>query len=244
MADTLDIGSLKRNPEKIKKCFKIVGNSTVATSDIKIIFPKRFIDKGFCKLDKLTTLLAYYAILDTEDNYAITIAPVAQQLQPSSISMLNIGKSEKDVFICLNFYKDDVVIPNNDCVQDASYFFGILDEFFLKGKIPWYMNYEDVSNMILESERYAGSNIGSNPLGLEILATLVAKDKYGKAYKNSITSANYIFTHNPSYTGLGDVRSYTDTGSKLIGSRLKDGLTSALIEKETKTSDVSSVLRA
>lgn len=244
MADTLDIGSLKRDPNKIKRCFKVVGNSTIATEDIRIIFPKRFIDKGLCQLDKITTLIAYYAILDSNDNYAVAIAPVAQSLQPSSISMVNIDKTNSDVYIVLNFFKDDVVIPNNDCVQDASYLFTILDEFFFKGKIPWYLNYEDVSNLLLESKKYTGSNIGSNPIGLEILATLVAKDKNGEPYKIHIPNHEYIYKHNPKYTGLGDVKSYPDTGAKLIGSRLKDGLTAALIEKETKTSDVSDVLRA
>lgn len=244
MADLLDIKSLKRNPDKIRKSLKQVGDSIVATEELRIIFPKRFVDKGLCQLDKLTSLIAYYCIADNDGNYAITTEPIIQTLSPDSIGLVNINNDNKDPYLVLKFYKDSVVIPQNDCVQDGGVLYDILQEFYINGKVPWYFNYEDLSNVMINSKKYTGTDIGSNPLAAEILTMLVSRNKNGGSYKSTLKDHADVYKSFPMYMGLSDIRSYQDTGARLIGSRLEDGITSALLNKETKTSDASDVLRA
>ena len=50
MADTLDVSTWKRNPKEVAKSLKIVGDQTIATDEIRIIFPERFTSKGLCLL--------------------------------------------------------------------------------------------------------------------------------------------------------------------------------------------------
>nr|DAX15854.1 MAG TPA: hypothetical protein [Caudoviricetes sp.] len=246
MADTLDVSTWKRNPKEVVKSLKIVGDQTIATDEIRIIFPERFTSKGLCSLDKITNLISYYCIADKNDNYAITNDPVFQTFQPDKISMINIKDlpDSNKSYIMLKFNKDSTVIVNNQLVQDTSIMFNILDEFYNNGKIPWYMNYEDIANIFLNSKKYAGSNVGNDPVGFELLSSLISKDKTGlRPYKDILTKREDIFTQKVVYTKLADVQSFRDTASKLIGNYFKDGLASALVENEETSSDISKLLR-
>lgn len=247
MAISLDPKKLTRDAEKIKRLFKTVGETTVVNSDITILFPKRFINKNLCDLDMVTTVIAYYAIIDFKTNtYAITLVPGFQTMKPSSISLYSIGGKgdEKSLYIGLGFKKDDVVVLNNTLVKNSDCLYHILSEFYINGNIPWYMNYEDISNILLECKKYTDTNIGNDPAGLEILASIVARDQNYKAYRETISSRNEIFTKPPYFVGLNNVMAYDNTGSKLIGNYFGDGLTSALIDQETHSSDSSKLLRS
>ena len=234
MAISLDISKLTRDAEKIKKLFKTVGDTTVCTSDITILFPKRFVNKNLCQLDMVN------------NTYAIALAPGFQTMKPSSISLYGLGNKsdEKTLYIGLGFKKDDVVILNNTLVKDSGCLFNILSELFINGNIPWYMNYEDVSNLLLESKKYTDTNIGNDPAGLEILTSIIARDNRFKPYREYIKSRDEIFSKPPTYVGLNNVMAYDNTGSKLVGNYFGEGLTSAILEKETHTSDSSKILRS
>ena len=246
MAEALDVSTWKRDPQAVSKSLKITKDQTIATDEVRILFPERFISKGLCSLDKLTNLISYYCIVDKNNNYAITNDPVFQTLQPDKISLVNIkniGTTDSS-YIMLRFFKDSTIIVSNHLVQDAGIMFNILDEFYNNGKIPWYMNYEDAANVFLNSKLYAGSGVGNDPIGFEILASIVSKDKTGlKPYKDILTTRYDIFKERVTYTKLVNIQGFTDTASKLVGNYFKDGLASAIVEDETSSSDISQLLR-
>lgn len=248
MSKYLDTSNLKRDPDKVRKSLKEVNNTIIATDEIRIIFPQRFAKKGMCNLNTITDLACYYCIIDKNDNYAVTTSPIMQSLKPDNVSLLTINKSagndEKYLYVCLTFYKDSTVITNTSLIQNTDIFFGLMQEFFINGNIPWYLNYEDVANVLLESSKYTGNGIGDNPLALEIITSLISKGLDGKRpFKDIIKKRDDIFKVHPHYIGLSDVLSYSDTGSKLIGSNFELGLTSALNADETKSSDATILLR-
>ena len=123
--------------------------------------------------------------------------------------------------------------------------YDIFDEFFVQGNVPWYLNYDDLSNIFIESKKYANSNIGSDPLAFEILSSIVTRSSEDKKvyYRHLITSGNNKIK--PDYVGLNNpYYSFDNTGAKLIGSRFGAGLNVALVEPEKKTSATSQILRA
>ena len=248
MSKYLDTTTLKRDPAKVKKSLKEVNNAIIATDEVRIIFPQRFTKKSMCNLNTITDLACYYCMIDKNNNYAVTTSPVMQSLKPDNVSLLTINKSsgndEKYLYICLTFHKDSTVITNTSLIQNTDIFFGLMQEFFINGNIPWYLNYEDVANSLLESSKYTGNSMGDNPMALEILTSLISKAPDGrKPFKEILKKREDIFKVNPHYIGLSDVMSYSDTGSKLIGSNFELGLTSALNADETKTSDATALLR-
>lgn len=81
--ENLDIKSLKRNPEAISKLFVVKNDITTVTEEVAVIFPERFINAKLCQLGTTVNVLSLYAIVDSNENYAVCSAPIIQTLSPS-----------------------------------------------------------------------------------------------------------------------------------------------------------------
>lgn len=248
MSMYLDISRLKRDGKKVSKLLKVSGDSTITTEEISIIFPARFKSIGMYEQGtSISALACYYCIMDKNNNYGVTTSPIIQTLVPSFINtkvISNNSTTENDKYIELVFEKGSTVIPNNNLIQNTDIFFSVLQEFFINGNIPFYYNYEDISNVLLETKKYTGNGVGNNPLGIELLTTLICKAPNGRTpYKDFVKNRNDIFKTFPSYVGIGNVLNYSNTGSKLIGNYFEAGITSAIVEPEEKSSDTSVLLR-
>lgn len=241
--ETLNYKNFKRNPDKIKQLLKITGNITTALEDLRIIFPQRYINTGLAILDQKIQLLSVYALADEKDNYAVVSAPIMQVLTPANMTDVSI---EGEIYKVMYFTKNNVMIPNNTLIMKDNFFYNLFKEFFMNGSIPWYLNYNDVTKLFLESKKYANSNIGKDPLSFEILTSIITRDPNNKkVFARQCPLINNVDKTKFSYVGLNNQYfSYDNTGAKLIGSRFGDGITTALVEPEKKTSATSDVLRS
>lgn len=242
--DKLTISGFVRNPDVIKSYFKITKGVTVTNKNIRIIFPERYINRGLAIIGTTIKLVSIYAIVDDEGNYAISRAPIYQEVTPFNISDIMIGDH---VYKELYFRAGDIVINNNTLVKMDNFMYDLFDEFYIKGNIPWYLDYNDVSDLLLETKKYADSNIGKNPLTMEILASLVARDKTNKKtyYRMILKSKKDIKNNPPVYIGLNNIYySFNNTGARIVGGYFGHGVTTAIVDQEQKTSSVSNILRA
>jgi len=238
--DVIDVSKLKRDPSVIKSYFKVTNDITIVNSNIRVVFPERFVTKELASMGATVRLPAIYAIIDEDDNYAITLSPIIQELSPYVINNISVGDV---VYKELLFNKGDVFIINNNLIMQDNFMYDLFDEFYIKGNIPWYLNYDDVSNIFLETKKYANSNIGNNPLTFEILTAITTRDINNKTvfYRTALNNKNKTY---PYYIGLNNIQySFDNTGAKIIGGYMGAGLTNAIISPETKTSRVSEVLR-
>ena len=108
------------------------------------------------------------------------------------------------------------------------------------------MNYEDVSNIFLETSKYASSGIGNNPIVIEILTAIIARVKNNKRilYKDTLKSKADIYSKPPSYIGVSNIHySYDSTSSRIIGGYFKEGVINSVVDPETKTTRVADNLR-
>ena len=239
--DNYKLSSLKRNPNTIKNYFKIVGDTTVVTENVKVLFPARYLDKKLCIISNSVKVLSIYMVVDSRNNYAIISAPIMQDLLPNNINNVSFDGVP---YVELVFSKNDVYIPNNNLVMSDTFMYDIFDEFYIKGNVPSFLDYNDVRGILLETMKYANSSVGKNPLIFELLTSIISRDpKNKKTYFRSIVTTNNKVK--PTYIGLNNVYySYDNTGAKLIGGYFGEGLTTAIVDPETKTSDVSNVLRS
>lgn len=241
--DTIRVDKLKRDPSKIRSYFKRIKTTTVTSQPIQIVFPARYLELKLARIDSLVDLLNMYVIIDSKDNYAVTIAPIIGKYIPESVNYIMIN-SEK--YVALSFKAGETVIANNNMLADDSIIYTLFQEFFLKGNIPWYYNYEDVSNIFLETSKYADSGVGNNPVTIEILTSVLARVANNRKlyFKDSITSRNDIFRRPPGYVGISDIRyNFDSTSSKLIGGYFKEGVINAIVDPETKTTKLADNLR-
>lgn len=237
--------NFKRNPEVIKSYFKVIKDITICTKELKVIFPERFITKEFVFMGSTVRALNIFAIVDEDNNYAVAMAPIFIELAPYNVSDVMI---DNDLNKVLHFRKDDVFIVNNTCVITDGFIYDLFDEFYVKGNIPWFMNYSDVSKILLESKKYAGSNIGDNPLTFEILAANISRTREDKN--------EFIRHHLPNgkidvekldvaYVGLNNIYySFDSTGASLFGGYAKSGMVKSLVNPEETSTTTMDILRS
>lgn len=238
------IKDLKRKPDTILSYFKQVGNALVVKKDITVLFPSRYVNKHLAYMGDTVNVLAIFAIVDDNGNYAIMNIPAMIELSPIMTNEVDIND---DSYMALEFTENDVFTHNINLLQQDGFIYDLFDDFFIQGNIPWYLDYEDLSNILVLSQKYAGSRIGNNPLGLEILTSIAARirsDKtvFFRTLSNDVTKMN---KEKPTYVALQNIYyTFNSTLAKISGSYFKEGITSALVNHEKKKTKLEEIVTA
>jgi hypothetical protein len=233
--DRINTSGFNHKPDVIKNSFEIVNKTTKVNKDIYVLFPEDYVNKKLAILSNVVKLISIYAIVDDDENYAVCVAPVFQELTPINVDIVIVNEEKH---YRLTFSKDSVFIPNNNLLVTDNY-------FYVAGKIPWFLEYNQLSNLLIESNKYANSNIGNNMLTFEILTSIIARDSKDllKYYRLTLKSKEDL-NNKPKYVGMNNIfYSLDNTGAKLIGSYFKKGLVSSLADPEEKSSKLTKILR-
>jgi len=236
--DNLNIAGLKRNPDAIKSAFKKVGDSLIVTKNLRVIYPDRYNNIGLSILGSTVRIISIFAIVDDNGNYAVANLPIFLDLTPTNVSEIAVGANINKV---LHFEEGSVYTENSNLVIDDRFLYDIFNEFYIGGKIPWFMNYDDAISMLARTNKYAGSTLGDNPITMEILGAVIARFNKDKKVFYRQTDMK----QNPDFVGLMNIYfTFDNTVSKIAGSYMSQGITSAIINKEDETTKIEEVLRA
>lgn len=239
--EKFNINRLKRNADSIKKKLKVVGDMTIAKDDLLVMFPTRYIDKKLCFIGNDVKVIGLYAVIDYSNNYGVVSAPIFQNLSPNNISDVEVNNVSYKLLL---FDKDAPFLSSNKLIVSDSFIYNEFSELFLSGNIPWYINYQDLVSVFLETKKYANSNIGNDSMAFEILTSIVSRDPSNKrVYFRQILNKHEDI--NPAFIGLNNLYySFDNTGAKILGNYFGEGVIAAIIDKEKKTSATSEILRA
>lgn len=232
-----DVKKLKRNPDKFKNSFVKTDTITIVDQDLYVMFPSRYIKRelAFINTDYVR-VLGIYVIIDKEDNYCIVRSPIFQEMKPTSVDSATVFNTD---YCVLEFMKDDVFLLNNDLLVSDNFIYDVFDEFFIKGNIPWFLSYNDISKLFEDGKKYCNTTIGDDPIIFEILSSVISRCKLDKTiYFRQDTKSGI------DYVGLNDIRyGFNNTGARLIGGYFKDGIVSAIVDPEKQTTKTSEILR-
>ena len=238
--DDIDITKLKYNPTIIKNKLKIVGEMVMAGDDLMVVFPEHFIKRELAILGSTVKLVSIYCIIDSSYNYAVIASPIFQELSPERITETSIaGKLYK----VLKFSKDTLFLVSDYLVITDNFLYDVFDEFFIKGNVPFYIDYEKLSGLFLESKKYANSNIGTNSIIFEIISAIISRNSNDKTiyWRHSLNKGS---KDNMEYIGLSNIYyAFDSTGAKIIGSYFEPGLVNAVMNKEKTPTETVKVLR-
>jgi hypothetical protein len=233
---------LKHNPKAISKLYSNKGDSVVASDTFYIMFPERYINKGLATMGTSVKLLSVYAIVDKNMNYGVITAPVFMDIIPTNVTSVMVDGVVNKV---LEIGKGETFILNRNLIKSATFMYDVFDEFFLQGKVPWYISYDKLSDLFAESKKYANSDIGSDSIAIEIITSIVSRSIKDPlvSYRESIKSSSS--GNKPKYVGLNNVfYSYDNTLSKVMGGYMQLGVTISIVNRESKSTKVSTLLRA
>ncbi len=237
------IDSFKRNDKIIKTKLKNNKDTISVTETLHVYYPKRFEDIKLANITTTVKTVGIFIITDNKNNYAFINLPLIIEIEPSIIEDVVI---DDVMYTKLTLVKDNLLLVSKKVLKDSSFIFTILDEFIIKGKVPFYMEYESLVDLFLSSGKYNGAKIGNNPAGLEAIISTIARDKENpnKFIRSSKLDPNKLSTSNITFIGLNDVNhGLTTNVAKLTGAHLNDGLTSVLLSDDTPGTEIENYYR-
>jgi hypothetical protein len=226
---------MKRDPEYFKKIIVKDNNKIITKESLKIEFPKRYIDKGLAKIGSNIEIYGIFALVK-DDKYCVSNIPVMVYTSPIIINERTINKAEYVVFEYgpNSPIINDITVLKNNILTEA-----LFQEFIINGKMPWFIEYEDVIVMFKNMVKYAASAIGENHVSSELITSYIARSRKDiKLFHRNAPNDEYIFAP------LDDVfYSANSTFAKLAGNYFSDAIISAIKQPEKSPTKLEKLLR-
>jgi hypothetical protein len=224
----------------------VVGSDTriIALKNCVIQIPSRFAQVGLAQIGTKTFIYGIYAIILETGEYAVSNINAMVQISPSRIMSIDIGGVPYYEFY---FLAGDTVVVNTTLVRQKMLIYNVFDELIFKGKIPWYLEYDDVGKLFDTASRHGDSPVARNYEVIELIASMVARAPHDrtKYYRESVIDIDYLNTNPAVFVAMNSVfYSVTNTLNKISGNYYSDGVISALVNPSETTEHVETLLRS
>ncbi len=235
---------LKRDSGKVFKALGDLPNKPViAREPLKIIFPSRFRDIKLAVIGERSYVYGFFAIIVGE-SYALCNINAYVELGQASVSKVDFNGEEYYEF---SYEPGDTVIRTKEIVARSALIFTAIDEFVFKGKVPWYVEYEDMGKLFNTAEAYAGTKARILPSVMEFLASYIARKKNERAkfIRDEAKTKDDFALAKIAWVPLRSVYwSAPGTLNKIAGAYFADGVVSAIVNPSKKVEKVESIVRA
>lgn len=235
---------LKRDSSSVLSKLKDLGSGAIVTTTAcKIQVPVRFMSIGLGQIGIETFSLGNFPIIMEDGTYAVMNLLTMVELSPYKTLTVEIDDVSYYEF---HFNPGDVVIKNKTIVKNEDMIFNVFDEYIFKGKVPWYVEYDDIPKMFNLAKKYTGSTAGNSYETIEFIVSLIARHKNdrSKYIRTGITSYKQVSREDLVFVPLASVlNSVKSTVNRLAGSYFSDGVTSSLISPSENISKIESILR-
>lgn len=243
----MDTSRFVRDPSKVHAALKVQPDeSVVTTRGVKIYVPERFVEKNLAVIGAEVLIVGIFAIA-VEDNgklfYGVSTANAMMRIKPTTIATV---KFDQDSYLEFSFDPGSVVIATTQLIKSDTLVYYIFDEFIAKGRIPWYIGYEDLAKLFDSADHHAGVNLGPNHSILEMFAAAIARSPQSRSkyYRHTVAAQSDATENPPTFIPLRSITyGATNTTAKLTGSYFSDGLTSALVNPSERTERIEELLR-
>lgn len=235
---------LLRDAARVHSYLKeLPGGQLFTTKACKIQIPEHFLSRGLAEVGIDTYVYGIYALIFEDDVYAVSNINAMIPITPSKILTTKIDDVAYYEFY---FEENSVIIPDLNLVRSNNLIYTVFDELIFHGKIPWYLNYEDMGHLFASAKKHADSGVAQSYETIELIASMLARDHNDRTryYRTSVQSKKDLITP-PDYVPLMSVfYSATNTLNKLAGNYFTNGLVSALVTPTKETERIETILRA
>lgn len=235
----------KRDPEKVRQaCAVGADGSVTALKPTKIMIPERFVENGLAVIGAQNQIAGVFAHIVDDTYYAVFLGVAMVTVEPTAISTV---KYDDDSYLELAFDPGSRVIVSQEVVMDKMLSYRLYDEMISKGRMPWYMGYDDRVRLLYTADALSGMPLLSNHAMLELNAAAISRDpaNVNTYYRHAVKSYADMEAHPPSTIPLMSVsHGTTNTVSRLMGSYFEQGLDSALANPSTKVENIERLLRS
>src|ERR1700752_229123 len=209
----------------------------------RIQVPVRWMNVGLGSMGESIAIYGFFPIMFEDDLYAVMNVCALITISPSRTSMATI---EEEAYYEFHFDPGTVMIRTLNLILQDTLTFNVLDEFIMKGKVPWWGTVDDLCSIFNTAKKHAGSAIAKIPQTIEFLVGITARtiEERTKVLRQTATSWEDYQLDRIEFIALNSVHfSVNNTVSRLSGSYFHQGVISALVNPSTKTSKVERILR-
>lgn len=238
----MDVSGLKRDRAKIRKAYTINMDdmSVTANRPLEVHIPKRFIENGMTDVgEKVATTLMAGLVIPGEA-YSPWIALADVLMAPMSIREAVINGA---VYLILEFEAGDTLIENLRYIQDPNRNYGYFIEFDLYAKLPWFMSKDDLTGLFDNAAKESGASAGGTPQHMRVYYSMMLRDpdNLDQAYRHSKAM---LEGREPVIVGLNNGSMLIDgTIPKITGGFLQDNTVAAIINPDTKVTDLEKIVK-
>lgn len=212
----------------------------------KIQIPQRFTEPavGLGLIGVDTQIAGLFPLILESGQYSVMNMCGMVQIDPYKITEITIDDTDYHEFY---FAPGQVLFKTTQIVVNVDMVWNILNELIFKGKVPWYMDYEDLGNIANTTKKHAGSDVGAVRSMFEAMVSIVARSiKNRKTYlRTEIKEGDKIIRDMIQIVPLRSViDSVNNTQAKITGNYLGPAIVSALVDPSVKASKSEKILRA
>lgn len=210
----------------------------------RIQVPVRFTETavGLGRIGVDTAIYGLFILTLESGEYSICNMTGLVQINPTRQQIITVDDTD---YVEFSFDANQVVFKTLNIIKNDDLIYNVLREVVLQGKVPWYIDYEDLGKMYDTAEKHAKSTVGNPSESMEMIISIIArrKDDLSKYFRTGVKDGK-MGKPNLDWVPLKSVfHSVNNTVSKFTGSYFSDGITSALVDPSTKTSPVEEILR-
>ena len=237
---------LTRNPEAVSANFvKNSAGQVICKNDCYIQAPKAFFEGNLGVLGSdISVYGCFVTILDSGD-YALTSVTAMFSLSPTSTNIKTVDDVEYYEFY---FKKDTVVFKTDGLLQSSKIVYDPFRTFYLMGRVPWYISYDDFGKLFDTAPHNAGFKSLENTSLMEFLAAMCAR-KRGTTDSEFLRLLIQKYSDGDAgqvdYVPMGSVvASVRSSMNKISGAYAQDGIISAIVSPADTVGTVERIVRA
>ena len=230
---------LKRDPAYIlSNLVTTDSGEVICKKDCKIQVPVHFEAKNLLDIGLRNFVMGSFPII-IDDKYGVMSMAAKVEISPN----VKIVKEKiKGVeYYNMSFAAGEKFIVSSDIFKNDGLMYYLVDEIFMQAKVPWYIIYNDLGQILITAKEYAGSKLMPIDEIGELLASIMARDKKDRRLYYRVTDKK----EPPDFIGITSVfYGATNTVNKLCGNYFSEGVVSALINPTEEVEKIESILRA
>lgn len=237
----MEVRNLKHDKALIEASLTVLDDhSVICNRDMEVYIPKRFVENGMAQVSERITTAAVLGLVIPGVAYAPLVALAEVILAPLNIREVSVNG---DLYMVLEFSKGDTLIESLEVMQDPNFAYTYHLEFDFYAKVPWYVNKDVLTALFDNAKKETGSSVGSSPQVIRVLKALMLRDPDNLAitYRNSKAM---LAGKEPVIVGLNNSAMLIDgTFPKIMGGYLRDNTLAAIVNPDTKVTDLEKVIK-
>ena len=216
----------------------------IAKANLRIHTPVRFVEKGLSVLGVRIYVYGAMPIITEDGAYMVTNICGRIEITPTQTKIITIDDVDYYEF---SFDKDTVVFPSDRVVQDDKIIFFVVDELAFQAKVPWYMGYDDICNMLTTAKEFADFGGAGTQETLEMFGSIIARTKndHDKFLRFHAKTLSDIHPDKIQYVPMESVYlSVPGTVNRITGSHFEPAIEGALTQPSKTVDNMQRILRA